>query len=213
METNDCTQSITSNRIDWLDIAKCIGMFLVIHNHFNLNYGNDIIKIIIASFHMPLFFVASGYTVKQISGISGLLRYIIKRMIGILFPYYLFAMLFSDFSIKNILCIVYGSHQTLSATGGYIAVGWFLPCLFMTNVIVCAIIYVLHDKNNILIDFFIVFALFTMSYILLKIKPSVGYPMNLDISFMGAGFAYSGHMIKKYAVLEKDQKIYGGVKQ
>ena len=68
-----------NNRIDWLDIAKCMGMFLVIHNHLNLDYENDVIKIIIASFHMPLFFIASGYTVKELSGISGLLKYINKR--------------------------------------------------------------------------------------------------------------------------------------
>ena len=32
-------------RIVWIDIAKAIGMFLVIHNHFNMDYENNRLKI------------------------------------------------------------------------------------------------------------------------------------------------------------------------
>ena len=32
-------------RVEWIDAAKCIGMLLVIFNHFTLDYGQESIKI------------------------------------------------------------------------------------------------------------------------------------------------------------------------
>ena len=42
----------------WIDLAKVIGIFLVIYGHGNL--ANQHIKEFIYTFHMPLFFVLSG---------------------------------------------------------------------------------------------------------------------------------------------------------
>ena len=52
-------------RIEWVDIAKTIGIFLVIANHFGTNFGNEKIVYAIAAFHMPLFFLVSGYIYKR----------------------------------------------------------------------------------------------------------------------------------------------------
>ena len=52
-------------RIDWIDCAKGIGMFLVILGHTVSMGGNDmeqIIRGIIFSFHMPMFFILSCIT-------------------------------------------------------------------------------------------------------------------------------------------------------
>ena len=48
-----------SNRIDTIDVAKGIGLILVIFGHF-VTYGGSV-SIIVFSFHMPLFFILSGY--------------------------------------------------------------------------------------------------------------------------------------------------------
>ena len=49
---------------DWVVIAKGIGIILVVIGHFHPDtsplYWSDI-RVIIYSFHMPLFFVLSGY--------------------------------------------------------------------------------------------------------------------------------------------------------
>lgn len=53
----------TTKRIEWIDIAKGIAILLVVIAH-TVQYGNTgpIIKNLIYSFHMPFFFIMSGYT-------------------------------------------------------------------------------------------------------------------------------------------------------
>lgn len=49
-------------RIRWIDIFKRILISFVVLGHSNIDY--DIIKIIY-SFHMPVFFMVSGYLLKM----------------------------------------------------------------------------------------------------------------------------------------------------
>lgn len=55
--------SIERKRIDWLDIAKGIAIICTIIGH---SFGKGRIGIFIFSFHMPLFFILSGYTIRKI---------------------------------------------------------------------------------------------------------------------------------------------------
>ena len=50
-------------RIDWLDIAKGIAIICTIIGH---SFGKNRIGVFIFSFHMPIFFILSGYTLKKI---------------------------------------------------------------------------------------------------------------------------------------------------
>jgi fucose 4-O-acetylase-like acetyltransferase len=50
--------------LEWILIAKGIGIFLVVVGHFYPETSPDYwtqIKKVIYSFHMPLFFILSGY--------------------------------------------------------------------------------------------------------------------------------------------------------
>ena len=53
-------------RLHWLDYSKTIGMYLVILGHVKNN--TLLLKSIIYSFHMPLFFFLSGFLHKRIGG-------------------------------------------------------------------------------------------------------------------------------------------------
>lgn len=46
-----------------LDVLKCIGIILVVFSH--LSYSDQIPRIIVHSFVMPLFFIVSGQLFKQ----------------------------------------------------------------------------------------------------------------------------------------------------
>ena len=46
-----------------LDISKGIGIILVVFSH--LTYNDQIQRIIVHSFNMPLFFIISGYLFKE----------------------------------------------------------------------------------------------------------------------------------------------------
>lgn len=48
----------TSNRIDWIDRAKYLGILLVLLGHTDCP---EAMKQSIYMFHMPLFFIISGY--------------------------------------------------------------------------------------------------------------------------------------------------------
>lgn len=55
-----------SKRIYWIDIAKVIGIYLMILGHIKIKgEGNLTITNIIFAFHMPLFFFLSGLVDKQ----------------------------------------------------------------------------------------------------------------------------------------------------
>lgn len=55
---------MSSKRYDFLDIAKGIGILLVVLVHCNFEGETNIISSIAQSFFMPLFFVISGYLIK-----------------------------------------------------------------------------------------------------------------------------------------------------
>lgn len=55
---------ITKQRLEWVDIAKGIAIILMIVGH---EIGNKSIIALIFSFHMPLFFILSGYTSRPVT--------------------------------------------------------------------------------------------------------------------------------------------------
>ena len=72
---------MAAKRIEWLDIAKGIAIVSVVAGHTLAVSG--LARHIIFTFHMPLFFVAAGYTFK--SGTMGsVCRRSVKRL---LIPY------------------------------------------------------------------------------------------------------------------------------
>lgn len=73
-----------SQRIDWIDIAKGIGIIFVVLGHCVVK--TDYIHKFIFSFHMPLFFVLSGYCfhVEKYKSVKEVLQ---KRARALLLPY------------------------------------------------------------------------------------------------------------------------------
>ena len=61
-------KELNKKRILWIDYAKAFAMFFVIFGH--VNSGNYLTNWIY-SFHMPLFFLLSGITLKAYRGGGG----------------------------------------------------------------------------------------------------------------------------------------------
>ena len=70
-----------SNRNVAIDVTKGIGILLVIIGHV---YAPNIIKYVICSFHMPLFFIISGYFFNQARTLSQIIYRNLKKL---LIPY------------------------------------------------------------------------------------------------------------------------------
>lgn len=151
-----------AERIEWLDIARGIGIILVVLGHTNLIGIRALIWIF--SFHMPFFFVMSGFCYKERNiiaflkrkGRSLLLPYILYYCLYILLDLILGTMSIQQFPVfcKNILL---GLDDTL----------WFIMALFMTE-----FIYVLLET-------------------VIK-KKVVQYMVIVVISCVGFVFAYEG---------------------
>lgn len=76
------TKTLTSKRIGWIDIAKGFGIFFIVLGHVYQNDG--LIRQILYMFHVPLFFILSGFTYKYYSNQK---EFFIKRVKSLYLPY------------------------------------------------------------------------------------------------------------------------------
>ncbi len=119
-------------RIHSIDIAKGIGIILVILGHLIKNYNNILFGGIhdwIYSFHMPLFFILSGMTFSHKRRIPDL-------AIRLLLPYIIWSSMATFYELitnpqiwKSILFV--NSINTITTYG--IAPFWFLGALFFAD--------------------------------------------------------------------------------
>ena len=85
MKSGKMNSSNTSNRIAWIDYTKGIAILLVIVGHTIRNFY---IRSIIFSFHMPIFFILSGYTFRPSKIIQDFLRKAKKSFKSLIIPAY-----------------------------------------------------------------------------------------------------------------------------
>lgn len=175
-----------NNRLSWLDIAKAIGIVLVVIAH---STPESFVKMWIYSFHMPLFFFMSGvfinfnYIKNENTDV-----FAIKKTKSIFIPYIYFGI------INTVLLIpVWGFTITLESIK-YVGISggptWFLLSLFISEVF----IYVLlkRFKNGILFFMLISFSLI-IGYVLSNNDILIAlYLSNIFVSifFVGLGFVF-----------------------
>lgn len=132
-------------RINYFDIAKGIGIILVVLGH--LEYISLELRYAIVSFHMPLFFVVSGMLMNVTNDESKEIgTYIRSKAKRILMPYMYFSIIYL-FIIVGLIFIspdtytwVYFYENAYLAGCMYgISVLWFLPALFFASIIFVAI--------------------------------------------------------------------------
>ena len=148
------------NRYDWADIAKGLGIFLMVWGHSGLPAP---IHNWIHSFHMPFFFIISGFFFKQ--GKYTFKEYFLRKTKTILLPYVFFAI--CDYLIRN-GCISMGlevapprSIYEMFVLGKDIGAAWFLLSLFFTEVL---FFFISKLSNNKIVCFIITSVLFSVSY-------------------------------------------------
>lgn len=128
---------MNSKRISYIDMAKGIGIILVVFGH--LGFASESLLTWIMSFHMPLFFILSGMLLSHTDAARhSMSAFCRKKAKTILIPYFAFSILSIVFS--GILDFsTFGSYlpdalaQTFSFYG--ISVLWFLPSLFFGETI------------------------------------------------------------------------------
>lgn len=125
-----------SKRIEYLDIAKGIGILLVVLGHNDFEVISPFVQRLIYSFHMPLFFFLSGYF---INASIPFFEFVRKRFNALLKPFLftIFLIYFTSVSfekmgfntaITRIVKSLYGSGHYLD----WVQL-WFLPHLFVVS--------------------------------------------------------------------------------
>ncbi len=192
-----------TNRIEYIDIMKAIGIILVIVGH--CQYTSLSLVEIICSFHMPLFFFAYGLAIRPKKEYTEetFKAFLVSRIRGLLVPYFIWALIWSDFTVGNIIKIFYGSNQTLELINPHL---WFLPCMFVASVMFELIRW---GTSKIKINKYIVYTLtIFICMVACVFIPTkyLGYPFGIDIAICATIFIALGYIIKDVA--EKINKTH-----
>ena len=196
------TQNNSTNpkRIEWLDIAKGISMLCIVAGHMN----SATVQKIVFTFHVPLFFLISGYLISQK---QDYITFCKNKIRGLILPYIYISFLLiilkiptdiyydrSQFileDLKNtILSACYGSGSSLNKTiHGIQPIGaiWFLLALFWALLIVK---FFMNKKYG----FLVIICIATISYIS---SWYIWLPWDIQSGGTAAIFVYVGAYINK----------------
>lgn len=201
-----------SKRIEYIDIARGIGILLVVMGHNDFGYISPFGYKVIYSFHMPLFFFLSGYFLNTTLGFWSFFK---KRFNSIMKPYFFTLFLIYAGSISfgkmgfqtalgRIVKAMYG-------TGRYIdwVQLWFLPHLFVVS-LYAFLFYALFKKfNNKIVLWIALFLTLGLSSLFLKSfypfsislagksYELFGLPYSLDLVLLSGFFFILGSEIRQ----------------
>jgi acyltransferase len=206
-----------SSRISWVDVARGIGILLVLYGHA---IDHEINRYFIYAFHMPLFFFLSGIVFKPVHDKS-LWSVIVKNIKQIIVPYFLFALVTFALDIflmhpngetpaeinKQLYGILYGNGNQ-----GYLAFNvalWFLPCLFVSKIALAALTKWVARKQYILICLILISVIGYLTSILFH---NVRLPFGIEsaltaIVFLGAGYLWAQSERLKHMLTQKQLVI------
>ena len=203
------------NRVEWIDVAKGIAIVLVIIGH-TVQFGGGT-RNFIFSFHMPLFFLLSGFTYKVAQDWKTFKNHLKKGVRHLIIPCIIVSCIGiivqwgmgHNYSGQALWIIVKQMGNALWWASGvgvnsHPAAGaiWFLFSLFWAKTIIDGISLLFPDKNKEYIYMFI-----GLLGLALGIKHK-WLPQNLDVTFVTVLFIYLGMLWKRYiAAIQKHENI------
>lgn len=195
----------SKKRLEYIDAAKCIGIFLMVLGHTAASRSK--LGAWIFSFHMPLFFILNGYVNKNCSmNFIEFKAFLIKQIKAYIIPYLLFALINCHVVLDAHVVegILYGSRNSLLLADTSSAL-WFLPTLFLANIFYQMIVIAesrltkKYDKKQVKIAiFFVIITLLFLGLLLDYTPNTTGYRyfLGVDIALVGLFFIYFGSKIK-----------------
>lgn len=206
-EIKEVRMASSSNRIDWIDIAKGIAIILEIIGH-TVKFGSGI-RNFIFSFHMPLFFILSGYTFHVAESKEYLsrhfhnnLKHLLLPVLVIVFLKVFFSWLFqSDNSFNECARLVIHYADALFWSSGVrvkshpgLGAPWFLVSLFGAKLLLDIIRLIFKSEWNYIVP---AVALIGIS---LSLKGK-WLPLNFDVTMGVILFLHMGILWKRFDYL------------
>ena len=194
-------------RINWVDMARGYGIILVIIGHIE-SFGTQwdhVLRSEIYSFHMPLFFMISGFLFSAMKYTPK--EFLAKRLKGIMLPYLLIGLaiiavnwLFYDMGDFEALIFYF---KELAVQNRFHVI-WYLSCLFVSEIVFYAIVRLLKDcwwQTAIICTMLAALGL-TYYY-----TGGQSLPWNVDVCPMAIFFIFLGYSVKKIK-LKQDIKYF-----
>lgn len=122
----------------FLKMANAITVLIIILATVTAQIGETIFfRRVLFSFHMPMFFLLSGISPMKHrdEAKAGWYDFIRRMALFFVIPYILWALIYSNFSYRNLLWVLYGSWNALDRAQT-LSILWFLPCLFVARILV-----------------------------------------------------------------------------
>ena len=206
-----------SKRIEYIDVARGIGILLVVLGHNDFGYISVFGHKLIYSFHMPLFFFLSGYFINV--SVS-FVEFFKKRFNSLLKPYLftIFIIYFTSISFDN---MSFGTAlrriaKSMYGAGYYIDWGqlWFLPHLFVASLYAFLFFALMKKWDNRYIRWTALVVTLGISSLFLKdfypFSPTIlgkqyeffGLPFSLDLVLLSGFFFVLGSEVRQ-ALSEK----------
>ena len=183
-----------SVRLGYVDIAKGIGILLVVCSH------TDAMEMMLPmqGMFVPIFYFCSGYTFSSKNTFSNMMKNKFRKLI---FPYLFFNtvmfLVFWHFSIREVIGVVYSRYCLFPldiipnikflTSGNYPM--WFLTSMFVSFLLFYFIVYFENYKSFIIIAYSILTVLLMHIPILL--------PWSIDTAFLTSLFMYVGLKFRK----------------
>lgn len=193
-------------RIDFVDIAKAIAIFLVVFGHM-IPPGTPE-KTMVYSFHMPLFFLLSGFFMKKGNDIK-FRTLLYKKWHALMVPFLVWGSIYSEFNFKNLLQICYGTRETLMMANSLSSL-WFLPVMYLAFIYNIAVDKLCTNSriSKTLNSSFLIIITFMFIGFAIPHPHRYGLPFGADIAFCAAAFMKLGQLLKSnVSLLLKQDKL------
>lgn len=189
----------------WIDIAKGIGILLVVIAHV----FEGPVRNFIFMFHMPFFFLIAG---RFFSVHLEKREYLYKRIVQLLIPYTFFLVLLTipeilpsirkyGMSCNLIKPYIFGGTNLIGTLGAF----WFITVLFASQQILNFLCTLFSQRTTT----FIVFLFLLLAYFP-KFQPNLSLPGNFKVVYMAIPLLYIGYRTRDIRI-EKWLPLFYGV--
>ncbi len=209
-------------RIEYIDIARGIGILLVVMGHNDFAVVSPFMYKVIYSFHMPLFFFLSGYFLNTAIGFWSFFKKrfnsLLKPFFFILFLIYAGGISFGKMGFQNAITRIV---KSLYGAGHYLdwVQLWFLPHLFVVSLYAFLFYAVMGKVNNRWVRWLVLLLTLGISSIFLqtfypfsltllgKHFELFGLPFSLDLVLLSGFFFILGSETRQVT----SEKLFGNV--
>lgn len=192
-----------SPRFDYIDIAKSLGMLLIIWGHIHLvGWSNAFVY----AFHIPLFFFLSGMVFDE-RRYPNFVTFLKKKVVSLLVPYVIYSVLtwvvwvlYIHMTGNRTVDIWMPLAETFIAQGS----GGFLvhnvPLWFVTSLFVVEVVYFFLTKLHRWLRRVIVVTLPIISYLIISYVHAFDFtlmPWNIEVAMLAIPFYALGYEVIK----------------